>query len=93
MEHGVIRFEGFELDPGTRTLKRDGQAVTIKPKTFDLLVYLAQHPHKVVSKDELLAAVWPNSFVDESNLSQHVFLLRKALAAGGQGDGVVKTVP
>jgi DNA-binding winged helix-turn-helix (wHTH) protein/tetratricopeptide (TPR) repeat protein len=93
MEHGLIRFEGFELDPGTRTLKRDGQAVAIKPKTFDLLLYLAQHPHKVVSKDELLASVWPNSFVDESNLSQHVFLLRKALAAGGQGEGVVTTVP
>jgi len=92
-ENTLIRFEGYELDPAARTLKRSGQVVAIKPKTFDLLLYLAEHPHEVISKEQLLAAVWPNSFVEERNLSQHVFLLRKALAATGQGEGIVKTVP
>jgi len=92
-ENTLIRFEGYELDPGSRTLKREGRVVAIKPKTFDLLLYLAEHPHEVVSKEELLSAVWPNSFVEERNLSQHVFLLRKALAEIGQGEEIVKTVP
>ena len=93
IEHTLIRFEGFELDPAARTLKRDGQVVAIKPKTFELLLYLAEHPQQLVTKDELLSAVWPNSYVEERNLSQHVFLLRKELAATGQGEGIVMTVP
>lgn len=93
IENTLIRFEGYELDPAARTLRREGQIVAIKPKTFDLLLYLADHPHQLVTKEELLTAIWPNSFVEERNLSQHVFLLRKALVASGQGDGIVMTVP
>jgi DNA-binding winged helix-turn-helix (wHTH) protein/tetratricopeptide (TPR) repeat protein len=92
-EQVLIRFGGYELDPSARTLKREGRLVAIKPKTFDLLLYLAEHPHELVTKERLLTAVWPNSFVEERNLSQHVFLLRKALAASGHGDGIVATVP
>jgi DNA-binding winged helix-turn-helix (wHTH) protein len=65
----------------------------LNPKTFDLLLYLAEHPHQLVTKEELLAAVWPGAFVEESNLTQHIFLLRKALA-GSKPDGrAVVTVP
>jgi eukaryotic-like serine/threonine-protein kinase len=89
----LIRFEGFELDPAARSLKREGRLIALTPKTFDLLFYLAGHPHQVLTKDQILAAVWPDSFVEESNLSQHVFLLRKALSASGRADRVVVTVP
>jgi DNA-binding winged helix-turn-helix (wHTH) protein/tetratricopeptide (TPR) repeat protein len=89
----LIRFEGYELDPSARSLRREGQSISIKPKTFELLLYLVQHPHQLVTKEELLNAVWPDSFVEEQNLSQHVFLLRKALAAGGRGDQIVVTLP
>jgi len=89
----LIRFAGFELDPAARSLRQNGHPVTLGPKTFDLLLYLAAHPHQLVTKDQLLTAVWPNSFVEESNLSQHVFLLRRALAVGGHGDQIVVTVP
>ncbi len=88
-----VRFEGFELDPAARSLKRDGKLLSLTPKTLDLLLYLAAHPHQVVSKDELLSAVWPNAYVEESNLSQHVFLLRKALSAAGSPERIVVTVP
>jgi eukaryotic-like serine/threonine-protein kinase len=81
------------LDPAARSLKHEERSIPLGPKTFDLLLYLAQHPHQVVTKEELLAGVWPNSFVEESNLSQHVFLLRKALSASGQGEQVVVTIP
>jgi Tol biopolymer transport system component/DNA-binding winged helix-turn-helix (wHTH) protein len=89
----LIRFEGFELRPDARSLSWNGQAIVLRSKTFDLLLYLAQHPHQVVTKDELMAALWPDSFVEESNLTQHVFLLRKALAENGQAERIVVTVP
>ena len=92
-EKALIRFEGYELDPAARSLKRDGKPISVNPKTFDLLLYLAEHPQQVVTKEDLLAAVWPNSFVEERNLSQHVFLLRKALAATGGDDQIVVTLP
>jgi len=89
----LIRFEGFELRPDARSLSWNGQIIVLRSKTFDLLLYLAQHPHQVVTKDELMAALWPDSFVEESNLTQHIFLLRKALAENGQGERIVVTVP
>jgi Tol biopolymer transport system component/DNA-binding winged helix-turn-helix (wHTH) protein len=89
----LIRFEGFELRPAARSLSWNGRDIVLRSKTFDLLLYLAQHPHQVVTKEELLSALWPDSFVEESNLAQHVFLLRKALAENGQGERVVVTVP
>jgi DNA-binding winged helix-turn-helix (wHTH) protein/tetratricopeptide (TPR) repeat protein len=89
----LIRFEGLELDPAARTLKRDGRAIVLSPKTFDLLVYLTEHAQQVLSKEQVLAAVWPNAHVEESNLSQHVFLLRKALAGMGVAERAVVTVP
>ena len=89
----LIRFEGLELDPAARTLKRDGQPIALSPKTFDLLLYLTGNAQQVLSKEQVLAAVWPNSFVEESNLSQHIFLLRKALAGIGLTERIVVTVP
>jgi len=89
----LIRFAGYQLDPASRSLCYEGRPIALGPKTFDLLVFLARHPHQVVTKEELLSAIWPNSFVEESNLSQHVFLLRKALGSGGDGGQIVVTVP
>jgi len=89
----ILRFEGFELDPFQRLLVRRGQPVPLKAKTLDVLLYLAGHPQRLVTKEELLEAVWPGSFVEESNLSQHIFLLRKAVAAAGVEGSLVVTVP
>ncbi len=89
----LIRFEGFELRPAARSLTWNGRAIVLRSKTLDLLIYMAEHPHQVVTKEELMAALWPDSFVEESNLAQHVFLLRKALAENGQGERVAVTVP
>ncbi|UWZ81939.1 winged helix-turn-helix domain-containing protein [Occallatibacter riparius] len=89
----MIRFEGFEIRPAARSLTWNGQAIVLRSKTFDLLLYLAQHPHQVVTKDELMAALWPDSFVEESNLTQQIFLLRKALSESGQAERIVVTVP
>jgi TolB-like protein/DNA-binding winged helix-turn-helix (wHTH) protein len=72
-------FGEFDLDAQSRTLRRANEPVALTPKAFELLLLLVQHSGEVVSKDELMQAVWPDSFVEEANLTQTVFMLRKAL--------------
>jgi DNA-binding winged helix-turn-helix (wHTH) protein len=86
----LYRFDDFELQPSRRYLLRAGEKVALAPKTFEVLLCLVQRPGQVVLKEELLRAVWPDSFVEESNLTQHVFWLRKAL---GDKSGYVVTIP
>jgi TolB-like protein/DNA-binding winged helix-turn-helix (wHTH) protein/Tfp pilus assembly protein PilF len=78
--NGLYRFDEFEIDPSKRAFLRLGTPVSISPKAFDVLLYLVANPGRVVTKEELLQAVWPDSFVEESNLAQHVSWLRKGLA-------------
>jgi DNA-binding winged helix-turn-helix (wHTH) protein len=85
----LYRFDEFELYPGRRSLTRNGMPVAVSPKAFEVLTYLVANPGRVVTKDELLKAVWPESFVEEGNLSQHIFALRRAL---GDKAGCIATV-
>ena len=89
----IYRFENCTLDPARRLLTCGDDPVSLNPKTFDLLFQLVSHAGRVITKDELISALWPDSFVEESNLSQHVFLLRKALTGCNLDDRVVVTVP
>jgi TolB-like protein/DNA-binding winged helix-turn-helix (wHTH) protein/Flp pilus assembly protein TadD len=75
----LYQFEGFHLDPQNRVLRRDGAVVPLTPKAFDVLLVLIQNGGRIVTKDELMKAVWPDSFVEESNLTQTIFMVRKAL--------------
>ena len=86
----LYRFDEFELSRSRRTLLRDGQPVSLLPKTFEVLSCLVTHPGRVVAKEEILKAVWPESFVEENNLTQHISLLRKALADRA---GYIVTIP
>jgi len=72
-------FEEFRLDPQSRVLSKGKAVVPLTPKAFDVLLLLVQNAGKIVTKDELMTAVWPGSFVEESNLTQTVFMVRKAL--------------
>src|SRR5215472_14693552 len=76
---GGYRFGAFVLDVKRRVVTRDGTPVPVTPKAFDILLYLVQHPNRVVTKQELMKAVWPDTFVEETNLAQNLWLLRKAL--------------
>jgi DNA-binding winged helix-turn-helix (wHTH) protein/tetratricopeptide (TPR) repeat protein len=87
------RFGEYELKVRTRTVSYRGAAVPFEPKTFDVLLYLVANAGRVVTKEELLKAVWPDSFVEESNLTQHVFRLRKALRPQEGDEQYVITVP
>lgn len=86
----VYRFDEFELAPSRRVLARNDTPVSLSPKAFDLLMFLVLNPGRVVTKEELLHAIWPDSFVEESNLAQHISWLRKALA---DRSGCIVTIP
>ena len=81
-------FGPFQLDPIRPRLTREGEIVSLTPKAMEILLALIQQCGKVVEKDELMRRVWPDTFVEESNLSVHVFALRKAL-----GESYIETVP
>src|SRR5215472_12942090 len=85
----LYHFGPYVLDPRRRTLSRSGLPVSLTPKAFDLLVFFAQNPNRVITKDELLKAVWADSFVEEGNLTQNVFLLRKMLGQQSEDSGLI----
>jgi eukaryotic-like serine/threonine-protein kinase len=89
----LLEFGPFRIDPEQRLLLRDQQPVPLSPKAFDLLLVLTQHGGQVVLKDDLMKTLWPDTFVEESNLGQHVFQLRKALGERPQDHTYIVTVP
>ena len=88
----LYRFELFVLDPGRRTLSRAGSPVSLTPKAFDVLFFLVQNPNRLVTKEELLQAVWGDTFVEEGNLKQYVSHLRKALGDNSADSRLIVTI-
>jgi DNA-binding winged helix-turn-helix (wHTH) protein/tetratricopeptide (TPR) repeat protein len=89
----VYEFGPFRMDPDKQVLLRDGQLIAVTPKTFEMLLVLVRRGREVVSKEELLKEIWPDSFVEEANLSQHIFKLRKALGDTLEGERYIITLP
>lgn len=87
------RFNSFLLDVTERQLSSGARPVPLTPKAFDVLVYLVAHGGHLVRKDELMQAVWPDSFVDEVNLPRTIHTLRKILGDDGNGNKFIETVP
>jgi DNA-binding winged helix-turn-helix (wHTH) protein len=75
----LYRFGSYELQPAERLLFYEGHPVGLTPKAFDLLVFLVERSGHLCQKEELMRALWPDSFVEEGNLAVTVSLLRKAL--------------
>ena len=88
-----ISFAEFELDSSRRVLRRGGKPVAMNAKTFDLLAFLAENSGRVVTKDEILDAVWEGQFVEEANLSVQISALRKALGERRAAPRFLVTVP
>ena len=89
----IFEFGWFRLNPAERLLLREQVQVRLPPKAFDALVALVENRGRLLGKDELLRTVWPGTFVEESNLAQHVSMLRKALRDGEDGFQYIETVP
>ncbi len=88
-----FRFDGFRLYPTEHQLLRDEVAIPLAPKAFDILVYLVTHAGSLVKREELMQAVWPDSFVEETNLNVNISLLRKTLGTLPNGEPFIETVP
>jgi Tol biopolymer transport system component/DNA-binding winged helix-turn-helix (wHTH) protein len=84
----LYEFSGFRLDMRERTLRRDREIVPLQPKTIDVLCVLVARAGELVTKSELMEAVWADSFVEESNLTQSVYTLRRTL-----GEHLIETMP
>lgn len=85
----TYEFGRYRLAVENRLLLRDGVPISLFPKAFDILVVLVESGGRLVTKEELLRRVWPDTFVQDANLSQNIHLLRKALGS----DDVIETVP
>ena len=86
-------FGRFRVKSDERVLLRGREIVSLTPKAFDILLALLESDGRIVRKDDLMKKVWPNTFVEEGNLTQNVSLLRKALGESGNGPQFIETVP
>ena len=95
MSARYYEFGPFRVDTLNHVLLRHGKAVSLKPKVFDTLLVLVQNRERVLDKDELLSRLWPDTIVEESNLTQNVYLLRKALGEEPEADAdeYIETMP
>ncbi len=89
----ILCFDEFEADLEQGVLRRSGSPVPLPPKVFEVLVALVRARGRILSKNELMDTVWAESFVEESNVTQSIYLLRKSLGAAASGTEIVETVP
>ncbi|HEY6403311.1 MAG TPA: winged helix-turn-helix domain-containing protein, partial [Blastocatellia bacterium] len=89
----LYEFGPFRLDVDERLLMRDERTTPLPPKVFDTLLVLVENSGRVVSKDELMRSLWPDTFVEESNLTQNISQLRRALGDGTDGAKYIETIP
>jgi DNA-binding winged helix-turn-helix (wHTH) protein/Tfp pilus assembly protein PilF len=90
---GMFQFGEFQIDPLARTLRREEGIVTLNRRAFDVLLYLVQNPGRVLTRDELLKNVWPETFVDENSLAQSISALRRALEERPGDNSYIVTLP
>jgi DNA-binding winged helix-turn-helix (wHTH) protein len=93
MEKEIYEFGPFQLDPTERTLSRDGAIVSLTPKAVETLLCLVRNQGRVLTKDELLKQIWPDTFVEEVNLAVNISAIRKALGENPQDCRFIATVP
>jgi TolB-like protein/DNA-binding winged helix-turn-helix (wHTH) protein/Flp pilus assembly protein TadD len=89
----LYEFGPYRLDTAEQLLLRNGEPVPLTPKAFETLVALVERSGHLVEKDELMKVVWSDAFVEESNLTNNVYALRKMLGEGENGRSYIETVP
>ncbi|MFN7926839.1 MAG: winged helix-turn-helix domain-containing protein [Blastocatellia bacterium] len=89
----LYEFGPYCLDPLERILTCEGKAIPLAPKVLDTLLVLVENQGRVMEKDELLKTLWPDTCVEESNLTTYVSQLRKALNETGEGQSYIETIP
>src|SRR5271170_2478292 len=93
IQREIYEFGPYSLDSAQMLLRRAGNVVQLQPRALETLLVLLRRPGEVVSKQELMDSVWPNSFVEEGNLTQNIFLLRRELGKTPEGEEYIQTLP
>jgi DNA-binding winged helix-turn-helix (wHTH) protein/TolB-like protein len=88
----LYEFEGYRFDPANLELYKDGKPIALTRKCLELLAFLVTNHGRTLGKEELLSKVWADTFVEDSTLTSHIYMLRKALETGGK-EPLIKTVP
>src|SRR5207244_4590564 len=89
----LYEFGQFRVDCEERLLLRNGQVVTLPPRVFDTLLLLVRNSGRALDKGALMKELWPDTFVEEVNLAQHISLLRKALGESPTDPQYIETIP
>lgn len=89
----AFRFGDFELIPAERFFRKNGENVRLPPRALEALILLVESQGKIVTKEDLIQRLWPESFVEENNLSQAISTLRKVLGTHEDGKSFIETVP
>jgi serine/threonine-protein kinase len=90
----VYLFDEFTVFAGTRRVHRtDGEQIALTPKVFDTLLYLVENPNRLIEKDELMEAVWPDTVVEENNLNKNISVLRRVLGEKQGENRYIATIP
>ena len=89
----IYEFGAFQLDVAEHSLREHGKRVVLKPKVFETLALLVRNAGHLLSKQELMARLWPDAVVDETNLNKNVWLIRRALGESGDSSEYIETVP
>jgi len=92
-DNNLYEFGSFRLDPAQRLLLRAEEHIRLSPKIFDLLLFLVQRSGLLVEKEEIIKHLWPDSFVEEGNLTNNISILRKELGDTGKDPKYIETVP
>src|ERR1700754_494528 len=89
----VFEFGPFRLDTVEKLFFKNGELVALAPKAFELLAILVKQSGHLVDKTDLLKEIWPDSYVEESSLTQNIYVLRKILSDGNSEQRYIETVP
>src|ERR1700747_1095213 len=89
----LYEFGPFQVDPDKQVQLRENQQISVTPKAFETLLILIRHSRELVSKEDLMSTLWPDAFVEEANLSQNIFMLRKALGDTPEERRYIVTLP
>jgi DNA-binding winged helix-turn-helix (wHTH) protein/tetratricopeptide (TPR) repeat protein len=93
VSHKVYDFGEFRLEPEKRLLSRQGRPVALTPKVFETLLHLVQHGNRVLDKEDLMQALWPDTAVEENNLNQNISVLRRVLGENRGEERYIATIP
>jgi DNA-binding winged helix-turn-helix (wHTH) protein len=89
----AFNFGSFRLLPAHRLLLKNNEVIPLGSRAMDILIALVERPSELVSKAELMARVWPNTFVEPANLTVHISALRRALGDGRDGNRFFINIP